>query len=175
MVNARGELVGVVRDLAKGGIIAQFRLSGTGEELAELTGHDVDVKVSKHREKRSLDANAYAWVLMDKLAEKTGIDKLEIYRQTIRNIGGVSDTLCLKQNAAERFAESWQHNGIGWFCDFAKSRLAGCVNAIIYYGSSTYDTAQMSRLIDLLVQECKVQNIETLPPEKLAAMKGEWG
>lgn len=165
----------MVRDLTKGGIVAQFRLDGNGEELAELTGQDIDLKITKHRQKRSLDANAYAWVLMDKLTEKTGIDKLEIYRQTIRNIGGVSDTLCLRQNAAERFAENWGRNGLGWFCDFAKSRLAGCINVIVYYGSSTYDTAQMSRLIDLLVQDCKIQNIETLPPEKLAAMKGEWG
>ena len=44
-----------------------------------------------------------------------------------------------------------------------------------YYGSSRYNTRQMSRLIDSIVQDCKDLGIETLPPEKLAAMKEEWG
>lgn len=44
-----------------------------------------------------------------------------------------------------------------------------------YYGSSQYSTKQMSRLLDSIVQDCKDLGIETLPPEKLAAMKEEWG
>ena len=44
-----------------------------------------------------------------------------------------------------------------------------------YIGSSDYDTAQMSRLIDLIVQDCKAQGIETLTPDKLDAMKVKWG
>ena len=38
-----------------------------------------------------------------------------------------------------------------------------------------YDTAQMSRLIDLIAQDCKSQGIETLTPDKLDAMKVKWG
>jgi hypothetical protein len=49
------------------------------------------------------------------------------------------------------------------------------VNVILYYGSSIYDSNQMSRLIDNLVSDCKDLGIETLPPEKLAAMTQEWG
>ena len=55
------------------------------------------------------------------------------------------------------------------------SKLPGCTNVVLYYGSSTYDTAQMSRLIDMAVQACVEQGIETLPPEKLAGMMEEWG
>lgn len=173
MYKTTGEVVDMMRDLKRGGTLAVLHLDGTGEELADMQG-TLDVKITKHRQKRSLDANAYAWVLMDKLSEKTGIDKVEIYRQTIRNIGGVSDTLCLRQDAAKRFVENWQAKGLGWQCDCLRSRLRGCINVVVYYGSSTYDTAQMSRLIDLLVQEAKQQGIETLPPQKLAVMKDEW-
>jgi hypothetical protein len=50
----------------------------------------------------------------------------------------------------------------------------GKVDVMLYYGSSTYDSAQMGRLIDLIIEECKQNDIEYLPPEKLAAMLGEW-
>lgn len=53
--------------------------------------------------------------------------------------------------------------------------LKGYHNVISYFGSSDYDTKQMSRLIDLIVQDCKAQGIETLSEEKLAAMNEEWG
>ena len=134
--------------------------------------YDADLK--EHREKRSLDANAYCWVLLDKLAQATRIPKTEIYRKAIKEIGGVSDTVCVQQKAADRLCYSWECNGLGWFSERSESRLKGCVNVTLYYGSSVYDTAQMSRLIDYIVEDCKALDIETLPPEKLAAMKENW-
>ena len=55
-----------------------------------------------------------------------------------------------------------------------ESKLPGCVNVVLYYGSSTYDTAQMSRLIDNIIQDCKAQGIDTRTPEEVARMKEEW-
>lgn len=134
-----------------------------------------DLVIKEHREKRSLDANAYAWVLMDKLAEATGIPKVEIYREAVRNIGGNTETVCVKEKAAEKLRSTWSKNGIGWMSDLIDSKIPGCVCVVLYYGSSTYDTAQMSRLIDNLVYDCKLLGIETLTPEKLEQMKEEWG
>lgn len=134
-----------------------------------------DCIVQEHRERRSLDANAYAWVLMDKLAEATCIPKEDIYREAIRNIGGNTETVCVRSDAAGKLCASWSRNGLGWLTDTTDSKLPGCVNVILYYGSSTYNTEQMSRLIDNLVEDCKALGIETLPPEKLAAMTQEWG
>lgn len=134
-----------------------------------------DCEVKEHREKRSLDANAYAWVLMDKLAEATNLPKDDIYREAIRNIGGNTETVCVKSKAADKIRSAWGKNGLGWFTEETPSKLAGCTNVILYYGSSTYDVGQMSRLIDNLVADCKALGIETLPPERLAAMTLEWG
>lgn len=174
MIKYTGKLLGIIKDISNGGVIAQFHLNGSGNELGEMAEKELDLRITEHRGKRSLDANAYAWVLMDKLSEKTGVDKETIYRETIKNIGGNTDTVCLREDAAERFVSMWREKGLGWFCETFTSRLRGCTNVIVYYGSSTYDTRQMSRLIDLLVQECKEQSIETLPPERLAAMKEGW-
>ena len=138
-------------------------------------GKPYDVEIKEHREKRSLDANAYFWVLADRLAEKTRIPKTDIYRSYIREIGGNHEVVCVADSAVEKLRSGWEQNGLGWQTDTMPSKLPGCARVVLYYGSSTYDTAQMSRLIDLIVQDCREQGIETLPQEKLAGMMEEWG
>lgn len=138
------------------------------EEMQEGKTYTADLK--QYRRERSLDANAYAWVLMGKLAEKTGIGREKIYRALIREIGGNSVTICVQNQAVDRLCESWQANGLGWITDTLESKIEGCTNVILYYGSSSYDSAQMSRLLNLLVQECKQQGIETQTPAQLAVM-----
>lgn len=129
----------------------------------------------KEKKKRSLDANAYAWVLMDKLAAKLGRKKEDVYRDEIRDVGGNSDVLCITKKAAPKFIEAWGKNKVGWFCQVSDSKLPGCVNVTCYYGSSMFDQEQMSRLLDNIVQDCQAVGIETLPPDKLNALLGEWG
>lgn len=143
------------------------------DSLKEGKAYDVEIK--EHREKRSLDANAYFWVLADRLAEKTRIPKTDIYRSYIREIGGNHEVVCVADSAVEKLRSGWERNGLGWQTATMPSRLPGCARVVLYYGSSTYDTAQMSRLIDLIVQDCREQGIETLPPDKLAGMMEEWG
>ena len=135
----------------------------------------LSIEIKPYRARRSLDANAYAWVLMDKLASKMSMAKEDIYREYIKNIGGNSETVCVKNSAVERLREGWSKNGIGWQTDTFPSKLEGCTNVILYYGSSTYDTAQMSRLLDLIVQDCKEFGIPTETPDEIARLKSLWG
>lgn len=137
-------------------------------------GKRYDAELKEHKERRSLDANAYAWVLMDKLAAKTGIAKADVYRSFIREIGGNNDVVCVLEPAVDKLINSWSKNGIGWVTDTGPSKIPGCKNVTLYYGSSTYDTQQMSRLIDLIVQDCKQQGIETMTPFELDALKERW-
>jgi hypothetical protein len=132
--------------------------------------------LKEHRKKRSLDANAYAWVLIGKLSEAMRLPPVEVYRQAIQNIGGNFEVLPVREDAAEHFRRVWESQGLGWPCvDMGKSRISGYRNLRAYYGSSTYDTRQMSALIDTLVQDCKALDIETLSDEKLSAMMEGWG
>lgn len=130
--------------------------------------HVAEIKAPKKR--RSLDANAYMWVLLDKLSAVLQIEKTEIYKRMVKEIGGASEVVCVKNKAVDKLCEGWRHNGIGWQTDTFPSKLEGCTNVVLYYGSSTYDTAQMSRLVDLVVQECKQHGIETLTPSELERM-----
>ena len=134
-----------------------------------------DLEVKEHRQKRSLDANAYAWVLIGKLAEAMRITTLEVYRQAIQNVGGNYEIIPIKEEAVNHFKKIWEAKGLGWPCvNMGPSRIPGYRNIRAYYGSSTYDTKQMSVLIDCLVQDCKALDIETLSEEKLSLLKEAW-
>ena len=133
------------------------------------------MEVKEYRRKRSLDANAYAWVLIHKLAQAMRLTPEEVYIQQIPNVGDNFTTMCVREKDVEKLKKSWQRNGLGWpVKDLGPSQVRGCRNLMCYHGSSTYDTAQMSRLIDLLVQDCKALDIETLSEDKLSLLKEEW-
>lgn len=147
-----------------------------GKAINELVdGKVYQVEIKERNTKRSLDANAYAWVLLDKLAEKTKISKIEIYRDLIKNIGGNSITGCFLEKDYSSIEKDWQKNGIGWVCESMPSKIDKCVTVIFYEGSSVYDTKQMSRLIELIVQECEQQGIETKTPEEINNLISLWG
>jgi len=140
----------------------------------ELYGKEVTVEIKKHSRSRSLDANAYCWVLIDKIAEKTGQRKTDVYRQAIREIGGVSDTVCVRDIAVERLREGWESKGLGWQTEIFESKLKGCTNVTLYYGSSVYDSRQMAQLIDSLVQDAEALGIPTLTPKEAERLIGKW-
>lgn len=131
--------------------------------------------IKEYRQKRSLDANAYAWVLIHKLAKAMQITPLEVYQQAVLTVGDNYTPMCVRELDKDRFVRNWECRGDGWQCvDRGQSSVEGCRTIFAYYGSSVFDTAQMSRLIDSLIQDCKALDIETLPPEKLALLKEEW-
>lgn len=134
----------------------------------------LSIEVKPFRERRSLDANAYFWVLCDKLAEKLHKGKTEIYREYIKDIGGISETVCVKNSAVERLCEGWSKNGIGWQTDTFESKIEGCTNVVLYYGSSTFSTEQMSALLDLIIQDCHEQGIPTETPNEIARLMSLW-
>lgn len=143
----------------------------------ELKDTAVDVEIKKHRERRSLDANAYFWVLAGKLSAKIGIPPEEIYRQYIPDVGGNYEFAPVREDMISWWDRHWRRNHVGRRTEDIGPcwNTPGYHNVRFYQSSSDYDTAQMSRLIDLIVFDCKEQGIETLTPDKLSAMKERWG
>lgn len=141
----------------------------------DLHDSDVEVTVKKFRRRRSLDANAYMWVLLDKLAAALGVKKEELYLEYIRRYGIFKD-FTLTEDEAKTFRVVWEAFGTGWptqQVDYAPDGEHIVIRA--YYGSSRYDTRRMSRLIDAVVEDCKEQGIETMTPEQLAGLLEAWG
>ena len=171
---------GVIQDLMYNGIRKETTVvlvleGNQAQEIEKHKGGHVDLCIKKFRKGRSLDANAYYWTLCDKLAPFVNLSKEEIYRNHIKNIGGNNDMVCVQNKGVDNLCSGWQKNGIGWVTETMPSKLEGCTNVVLYYGSSTYDTEQMSRLIDLCVQDCKAVGIETMTPQELEALVERWG
>jgi hypothetical protein len=142
------------------------------DDMKESKQYKAEIKEYKPR--RSLDSNAYFWVLAGKVAAALGCPPAEVYRRLIPDIPNNRDIICVPNKSVDKLIEGWQHNGLGWIVETFPSKLEGCTNAMLYYGSSTYDTAQMSQLIDLIVQECKQLGIETMTPRELALLMEDW-
>ena len=143
------------------------------EEFNELQKEEkLDIMISKHKEKRSLNANNYAWVLMQKIADKIGSTKEEVYRKYIKE-KGIFKTITIDNQAASTFIHLWNNNGIGWLCEVLNKGNT-TTDLIAYYGSSSYNTKQMSVFVDYIVEEAKELGIETLPPDELNRLKSLW-
>ena len=153
-------------------IKAIARLSTIIDEMADDKEYIMAIK--QVRGKRSLNANAYAWVLMGKLAEKLEIRVTELYRQYIKDVGGNMEHVTINENALQTRRRPWEGKGIGWQVESCPTQYEGYCDAFLYYGSSTFDSRSMSRLIELIVQDCKENGIETLEDIELQRLIEEW-
>lgn len=134
-----------------------------------------EYEITKAKKKRSLDANAYAWVLIDKIAAALRMTKTEVYQKELRDMGGNLETGVFENKAAEDMKRIWERNGLGWQANIERSRISPNYSTVyMYYGSSVFDTKEMSRFIDNLITEAKALGIETLPPDKLNALLEAW-
>lgn len=149
---------------------------GTIEQIIQYLFQQDKTKkyeVKEYKEKRSLDANAYAWVLLGKLQDKLHIPKEEIYRDAIKNIGSY-EVIPIKNEAVEKFRQAWGKKGLGWITETTKSKLDGYTNVLAYYGSSIYDKKEMTRFIEQIIQECEQLDIETKSKAEIDSLLKEW-
>lgn len=84
-----GTVKNVSLDFLTNEVIVTLRVNGksSAAALSDLIGVDADIEIKKHREKRSLDANAYLWVLIGKIADKLTIPKDEAYLNALKRYG----------------------------------------------------------------------------------------
>ena len=118
MYELSGKLAYMVGFTAKGKPIITFEINERQDALEMLDAlhgaEVVSIKIGRKTKRRSLDANAYAWVLLSKLAEKLNKSKTEIYRDIIKDVGGNCDTVCVQDKAVKSLCEGWERNGLGW-------------------------------------------------------------
>ena len=172
-------MIAQLKDLtqSRGGewIITLSTSTDCREQFDELYGNPVNVEIKKASKKRSLNANAYAWVLIDKIAEKTGVKAVEVYQNAILDIGGIADFYEMKETAYPAFKEMWQSGHLGRQAEIIPGTTRpGRIMVKAYKGSSDFDSAQMARLIDSLVQDAEALGIPTLTENELSKMINGW-
>lgn len=134
----------------------------------ELHDKDVELDIGVFRARRSKDSNAYMWELCGKIAEKTGESKEDVYRKNVKE-GNVYHDWWMTEADYKTFKTSWEMHGIAWFCEDvdASGRL---IHFRSYFGSSVYNTRQMSALLDRVIQDAQAQDIDTRTPDEIANM-----
>lgn len=134
---------------------------------------DLTVQIKEYRRKRSLSQNAYLWVLLDEIAKVINSTKEEVYKELVKDYG-VFIIIPLKDEEVKRFNHNWSKNGLGWFTQsMGKSKLKGYTNLIAYYGSSIYNTKEMARLIDAVINECEELGIPTMTLDEIMLLKND--
>ena len=148
------------------------------DDIAKLEdGECYVVEIKKKRRKRSLNANGYAWALCQEIAETLSrgggfFSKEDIYRTAIQASGRFTSVLVLEE-AVEALRRHWEGQGLGWIADEGGTRN-GQTLMQLYHGSSSYDTEEMGRLIDSLVDWCHDLGIPTEDDIALAALLDDW-
>jgi hypothetical protein len=134
-------------------------------------GKTLAVEIKQYRQKRSLDANAYLWVLLQKIAEAVNSSKDEVYLQMLERYG-VFTHIVVKPHMVDKVRQEWRT--VRELGEVTVNGKTG-IQLQCFFGSSTYDAKEMSVLIDGVVSECKEMGIETMTPDELAGLKNEWG
>jgi len=136
-----------------------------------LIEKDLAVTLKIYHPKRSLDSNAYAWVLISKMADVLKTSKEELYEELLRRYGVPYQddegyiTITLKDEV--------DVSKVGGHWRYIRTRN-GFASYLMLKGTSEYDSAEMAKFIDMLVQDAKEMGIETLTPEELERMNKEW-
>lgn len=131
-------------------------------------------KIGRYTESRTKDANRYFWALCEKLAENQNITKIEVYLNSIRDVGVFYDDE-IEPEKVQRRRKAWEMIGTGWLTERVDFSADGNKEVIrFYYGSSSYNKKQMKRLIDNVIQDCQAVGIETRTPEQIANLISLW-
>lgn len=138
-----------------------------------LKDKELTVTIKEYSKKRSLSQNAYLWVLLNELGIKLNKSKEEIYKHYIKDFG-IFEIMPIKNEAVERFKTNWGKNGLGWLTeDLGDSKIKGYTKLIVYYGSSTYKSDEMRRLIDAVILDCNEQGINTMSLSDIMLLKND--
>lgn len=150
-------------------------------DLSKITtDKEYEIEIREKRRRRTLNANNYMWLICQKIAEelsKNGYtSKYDVYRKAIKDCKHFT-YVPVRVDAIDRYIEIWQGHGDGWIAEDAGecNNYKGFHNIKCYHGSSVYNTKEMARLIDCLVDECNQLGIQLEPSEYIQSLIDGWG
>lgn len=144
--------------------------------IEELKGLKLKIIAKRDIKKRSLNANNYFWKLLQELCELAEIDTVEEYKRRVKELG-IFRRFKIEKDNINTFKKMWTSQGVAWFCEIFDTEIIGNIEFKIinaYYGSSSFNSKQMSRLINDLVEDCKVYGIETKTPAEIKSLLESW-
>lgn len=131
-------------------------------------GKELSIDIEQYREKRSIDANAYCWVLIGKIANVLRADKNDIYLEMLKRYGQ-GGVVKIKKEQVDLFKRTWKYHE-----EHEKLTEDKAQYFRFWVGSSQYNSQEFAIFIDGVISEAKHLNIEVLTPAELSAMKAGW-
>ena len=173
-------MIGKLKDLFRGRdgewVLSISTPSDPREMFDKLKDDQIDIEIKKHRDKRSLTANAFAWVLIDKIAAEMSLKKTEVYLEAIKDIGGITTCVGVRDEFVDSYIDAWKRDHIGrdaWVVPSREDKPGWSVIKV-RLGSSDFDTLQMHTLISNLIQDAEALGIPTISAEEEKRMIGDW-
>lgn len=165
-----GKFKGISTDWKSGETLITFSMDDKKKmaEVDKLGDAKLSIEAKRYREKRSIDANSFAWKLLSLIAEAIHDDKWNVYIRMLKRYSNDYVTLQIREDALERFKTEWRAVE-----DLGEVR-SGVHQVLAFYGSHTFDSKQMATFIDGIISECELLDIETATPDELARMKSLW-
>ena len=142
-------------------------------DIEQLKNLKLKIEAKKYIKKRTTNANNYFWKLLQEICELADIDTIEEYKRRVKKLG----IFKIEKDNVNTFEKMWTAQGTAWFSEIADTEYIGdtefkIINA--YYGSSSFNSKQMARLIDGVVQDCKVYGIETKSQKEIDSLLESW-
>lgn len=168
-----GRIVGANIDFKTGKPTVSFEVNERPDfeqMIDELKDKEkLSIEVKQYREKRSLNANNYAWKLLTEIGNVTRSSKEDVYLLMLKRYGQ-SEMFSVKANVRfGQYVKYYEEVGEG----YANGKLFKHYR--VYKGSSEFDTQEMSIFLDGIVGEAKDLGIQTETPDQIAEMKARWG
>lgn len=163
----RARLKDISRDYITGKARLTFEVDGV---LPEIPTGDLDVKVKKWREARSNDANALLWHCIGEIANTVGETNWKVYLSLLKDYGQFT-YICVHPQAVEAVKKQWREVE-----ELGEISINGtkAVQLLCYYGSSTYNTAEFSRLLDGTMEEMRQIGLTPPADEHIERCLKEW-
>ena len=168
-----GRITGALIDFATGKPKLELSVNEVNDfkqlvdDLKDKEKLSFDIK--QYREKRSLNANNYAWKLLTAIANVLRANKEDIY------------LLMLKRYGQSEIISALAHIPIGGYVKYCEEAGESTLNGKlfkhykVYKGSSEFDSREMSIFLDGIVSEAKNIGIPTETPDQIARLKSLWG
>lgn len=135
-------------------------------------GKELSIEIKQYRQKRSLDANSYAWVLISQLADILRADKDEVYIEMLKKYGQrEKQLLSVVGDAIDMIFRATNNHCI----EIGESVLNGKIfkHLAILKGSSGYDSREFSIFLDGIISECEELGIKCITEsEKTLLLEG---
>lgn len=158
-MKAKGRITGIQMPFRSKRPVVSFEVQAEPEALEKYMDIDLDISFSRHRNRRSIDANAFLWACLGEIARAINSDTWSIYLYMLERYGKFTHIL-VKPEAVEQVRKVWRETKIVGEKD-------GMIQMLCFFGSSTYNTKEFSQLLDGVVSEMKEMHLETPPDEEM--------